>query len=285
MKPHKTDADDDVQIGLLAGAGRLPFMVAEGVKRAGRQLVVVGFRGSVDMALEGLAERFSLVGVTRWSTVIRLLHRWGVRRAVMVGCVAKDNMYSPVRLLQFLPDLRTAKLWYLRLRKDKRDLQVLNAVADELAGEGIELISSVEYCREHLACLGQMTKTAPSAQALADVEFGWRIARQSAVLDIGQALAVKERDIIAVEAMEGTDRMIERAGELCRQGGWTLVKVARPNQDLRFDVPTVGPSTIRRLRQCGGTCLAVEAARTIIVDKPETLALADKLRIPVLGRE
>jgi len=273
----------DEPVGLLAGAGRLPFMVAEGVKRAGRKLAIVGFRGSVEMGLQVLADRFSTVGVTRLSTVIRLFRRWGVHRAVMVGRVAKDTMYSPARLLQMFPDWRSARIWYLKLRKDRRDLHVLTAVADELAGEGIELISSVHYCTEHLAHEGQMTRTAPDPRALADAEFGWRIARRSADLDIGQAVAVKERDIIAVEAMEGTDRMIQRTGAICRGGGWTLIKVARHNQDMRFDVPTIGPDTIRRLSLCGGACLVVEAGRTIIVDKPQTLALADSLGIPVLG--
>ena len=280
---EQADRDDGAAIGLLAGSGQLPFMVAQGIKRAGRRLAVVGFRGSVDLALTRLSDRFSTVGVTRWSTVIRLFHRWGVRRAVMVGRVAKENMYSPARLVQFFPDYRTAKLWYVTLRQDKRDAKVLNAVAEELSREGIELVSSVKYCTEHLAHEGQMTRTSPTAPAMADVEFAWQIARRSADLDVGQAVAVKERDIIAVEAMEGTDRMIERAGSLCRGGGWTLVKVARPNQDMRFDVPTVGPDTIGRLKLCGGECLVVEAGKTIIIDKPRTLAYADELRICILG--
>lgn len=270
-------------VGLIAGAGRLPFMVAEGVRRAGRRLAVVGFRGSVDLALQSLADRFSVAGPTRLETVIRLLRRWSVRQAVMVGRVAKDSMYRPARLLHYFPDARTARMWYVKLRKDKRDNQVLTAIAEELAADGIELVSSVKYCQEHLAHEGLMTGRAPSDEARGDAQFGWQIARKSAELDIGQALAVKERDIIAVEAIEGTDRMIQRAGQLCRVGGWTLVKVARPMQDMRFDVPTVGPDTIRRLKECGGACLVVEAERTIIIDKPQTLQLADELGIPVLG--
>ncbi len=270
-------------IGLLAGGGRLPFMVAEGVKHAGRRLAIVGFRGSVDAGLAEFGDRFTLASMTRLNTIVRLFKRWRVRQVVMVGHVSKATMYNPLRILQLMPDLRTAKLWYGKLRKDRRDAKVLGALADELASDGIEMISSVEYCTEHLADEGQLTKLGPSAAAMADARFGWQIARQSADLDIGQALAVKDADIIAVEAMEGTDRMIQRAGELCRVGGWTLVKVARSDQDMRFDVPTVGPATIRRLKSCGGRCLVVEADRTIIIDKPRTLALADELRIPVLG--
>ncbi len=279
-----TSRPDDEPIGLLAGAGRMPLLVAQGVQRAGRRLAVVGLRGSVDRTLEAWADRFTLAGPTRLGTVIRAFQRWHVRRAVMIGHVNKGQMYSPARLVQFLPDVRTARIWYGKLRGDKRDNAVLLAVADELAGEGIELIDSTTFCREHLAGEGVMTRRAPSPEMRADAEFGWRIARQSAALDIGQALAVKERDIIAVEAIEGTSRMIRRAGELCRVGGWTLVKVARPDQDMRFDVPTIGPETLRLLHAAGGRGVVVEAGRTLIVDKPQTLALADELGLCVMGR-
>ncbi|MFW6154664.1 MAG: LpxI family protein [Planctomycetota bacterium] len=283
-EPKRIDPDDaEHPVGLIAGGGRLPFMVAEGVCRAGRRLAVVGFRGSVDEGLDRVADRFSLAGVTRWSTIIRLLRRWSVRRAVMVGRVAKDTMYTPAMVAHLMPDWRTLKLWYGKLARDRRDQEVLNTVAEELASEGIELISSVAYCTEHLAVEGTMTTVRPRGSAMGDVRFGWRIARRSAELDIGQALAVKDADIIAVEAMEGTDRMIQRTGKLCRSGGWTLIKVARPNQDMRFDVPTVGPDTLRRVKACGGACVVVEAGCTIIIDKPQTLALADELGIPVVG--
>ncbi len=175
------------------------------------------------------------------------------------------------------------RLYYRKVRGDRHNHALLLAVTDELSGEGIELVSSVEYCKEHLATAGVMTATPVPKAAAADVEFGWRIARSSADLDIGQSVAVKELAIIAVEAMEGTDAMIRRAGELCRTGRWTLVKVARPRQDMRFDVPTIGPETIRNLRNAGCTCLVVEAGKTLIVDKPVTLALADKLGIAVVG--
>ena len=150
--------------------------------------------------------------------------------------------------------------------------------------EGIELVSCVKYCREHLADEGLMTRTPLRRGLREDAEFGWRIARSSADLDIGQSIAVKDRDIIAVEAMEGTDAMIRRAGRLCRVGGWTMVKVARPKQDMRFDVPTIGPGTLRNLKDAKCVCLVVEAEKTFIVDKPATVALADKLGIAVVGK-
>ena len=177
-----------------------------------------------------------------------------------------------------------AWLWYVRVRKDKRDNAILLAVADELRAEGIEVVSSVKYCKEQLADEGVMTRMHPPRGCEADIEFGWRIARASAELDIGQSIAVKERDIIAVEAVEGTDEMIARAGRLCPVGGWTLVKVARPKQDMRFDVPAIGPNTLRNLTEAGCSCVVVEADRTMIVDKLATLALADSLGIAVLGK-
>jgi DUF1009 family protein len=274
----------EAPIGLIAGNGLLPVLIARGVRQAGRKLVVVGLRGQADEALRELADVFAWAGIARPGRWIRVLRRHGVAQTVMAGGVRKSAMYTPLRILRYLPDLRALRIWYRRLRHDRRDNAVLLAVADELAGEGIELMSSVEYVKEHLAGAGVLTRTPPSAMAAADAEFGFAIARQSADLDIGQALAVKERDIIAVEAMEGTDRMIQRAGELCKSGGWTLVKVARPGQDMRFDVPTVGEGTIRNLKAAGGVCLVVEADKTLILDKPATLALADKLGVAVVGK-
>jgi len=277
-------ATDAEPVGLMAGSGRLPFLIAKGVKQAGRPLVVIGLRGFASPRLQDLADHFRWAGVTRPSTWIAMLKKHGVREATMIGGVRKKVIYSPLRLLRYIPDLRAVRIWYFKVRKDKRDNAVLMAVADELRQEGIELVSSVRYCQEHLADEGLMTQTPIPRGAEEDVEFGWKIARASADLDIGQSLAVKERDIIAVEAMEGTDAMVRRAGRLCRVGGWTLIKVARPKQDMRFDVPTVGPSTIANLKDGKCVCLVLEAGKTLIVDKPATLALADKLKIAVVGK-
>ena len=144
--------------------------------------------------------------------------------------------------------------------------------------------NSTMYCKEHLATVGIMTKVQPSGAIKDDLEFGWQIARKVAELDIGQAVTVKEKEILAVEAIEGTAKMIERAGELCKSGGWTLIKVSKPSQDERFDVPCVGPDTIRNLAENGGKTLVVEAGKTIIIDKSETISLANQLGIAILGR-
>jgi DUF1009 family protein len=272
-------------VGLIAGSGRMPFLIADGIRQAGRPLVILGLRGAASVRLRTLADDFAWVGLTRMGGWLRKLTQMGVHEAVMIGGVRKKEIYSPLRLLRYIPDIRTARVWYHKLRKDKRDNAVLLAVADELRTVGIELVSSVKYCKEHLAQDGLMTHTPLPPEVASDVEFAWRIARASADLDIGQSVAVKERDIIAVEAMEGTDAMIRRAGRLCRVGGWTMVKVARPRQDMRFDVPTIGPSTIRNLKDAKCACLVIEADKTIIVDKPATLELADKLGLAVVGKK
>jgi hypothetical protein len=276
--------DRNEPVGLIAGSGRPPFMVAGGMRAAGRRLVIVGLAGLASPRLKDLADAFVWAGISRMSSWLSAMRRNGVKEAVMIGGVRKKEIYSPLRLLRYIPDFRSAKLWYFRLRKDKRDNAVLLAVADELRNEGIELVSCVKYCQEHLADEGLMTQTAPPSGVEADIEFAWRIARASADLDIGQSIAVKERGIIAVEAMEGTDAMIRRAGRVCRVGGWTMVKVARPKQDMRFDVPTIGPSTIRNLKDAKCVCLVVEAGKTLIVDKPATIALADRLGIALVGK-
>ncbi|RKY23616.1 MAG: LpxI family protein [Planctomycetota bacterium] len=271
-------------VGLIAGAGRVPLMVADGIIASGHKLVTLGISGFASDRLVGLSDEFTWGGIVRIGGWIRFFKRHDISQAVLVGSVRKGDMYSRLRVIKYMPDLRTMRLWYGKIRKDKRDNSILLTLADELANEGIHLMSSVEYCPEHLTELGCLTRTAPKNSVQEDIEFGWRIARASAELDIGQALAVKERDIIAVEAMEGTDAMIRRAGELCTHGGWTMIKVARPDQDMRLDVPAVGPDTMRLLAQAHCRCLVLEAERTIIVDKPTTLKLADKLGIAIVGK-
>jgi DUF1009 family protein len=139
------------------------------------------------------------------------------------------------------------------------------------------------YCKEHLATAGLMTTTPLRPSAEDDIEFGWEIVKKLGELDIGQAIAVKEKEVIAIEAIEGTAEMIKRAGRFCKSGGWTLIKASKPQQDMRFDVPCVGPDTIRSLAENEGKCLVVEAAKTIIIDKPETIKLANKLGIAIFG--
>lgn len=269
-------------LGIIAGAGRFPFLVAEGARAAGRPLVIVGLRGLADRSLADHADRFHWSGVVRLGRWIRLFRKAGVREAVMAGSVCKSEMYTRFRLIRYLPDWTSIKLWFFEVT-DRRNDTILRATADHMARKGITLVNSIQYCPDHMATEGVMTRRQLTEAQRADVEFGWRIAKEMGRLDIGQSIAVKEQEVIAVEAIEGTDRMIERAGELCRHGGWTLVKVAKPDQDLRFDVPTVGPDTITNLHRSRAAALVVEAGRTLVVDRPALLELADKLGIVVVG--
>jgi len=270
---------------LIAGEGRLPFMIAAGIRQAGLRVICVGLAGSVQPTLVQEVDVFYTVPLARPGRWIRKLKRHGVTSAVMAGRVAKGRIFTPWRILRYLPDWRAVRIWYWRLRKkNKQNETLLSALADELASGGIILEDSTKYCKEHLATEGPMTGHGPGASVAGDIEFGWPIVRKMAEMDIGQAIAVREREVIAVEAIEGTAEMIERAGRLCKAGGWTLLKAAKAHQDMRFDVPCVGPDTIRSLAANGGKCLVLEAGRTIIIDKPETLELADRMGIRVIGK-
>lgn len=280
-----TSPDDALPVlGLIAGQGRLPFLVAQGARQAGLKVICIGLADSAEPELVGCVDAFFWGAIARPGGWMRKLRRRGVTRTIMVGRVAKTKIYTPWRIVKYLPDWRALRIWYWRLRgKDKRNDSVLRAIADEFASGGIILEDSTMYCNEHLAGEGVMTRTQPSATNKADIAFGWPMVLEVGRLDIGQAIAVREREIIAVEAIEGTAEMIKRAGQLCKKGGWTLLKAAKPNQDMRFDVPCVGPDTIESLKRNGAACLAVEKNKTIIIDKPDTLALADKLGIAVVG--
>ncbi len=272
-------------LGLIAGDGRLPFLIAAGAKQSGLKVVCVGLAGIVNPQLAEEVDVFYNVAVARPGSWIRKLRKHGVTGTIMVGRVEKKRLFSSWRIMRYLPDWRAFRIWYWRLRiKDKLSNTLLGAIADELASGGIILENSTMYCKEHIADAGIMTKTNIGSSIESDIEFGWQIAKKLGELDIGQAVVVKEKEVIAVEAIEGTADMIERSGQFCRKGGWTLVKVAKPKQDMRFDVPCVGPDTIHGMAKNGGKCLVVEAGKTIIIDKPETIALADKLGITILGR-
>jgi hypothetical protein len=272
-------------VGLIAGQGRLPFMIAAGAKKAGAKVICVGLDGSTEESLAEEVDIFYTVPLARPGNWIRKLKKHGVTSAIMVGRVAKGRIFTPWRILRYLPDWRAVRIWYWRLRKEnKQNETLLSALADELASGGIILEDSTKYCKEHLATNGPMTGGGPGASLAGDIEFGWAIVKKIAEMDIGQAIAVKEREVIAVEGIEGTAEMIERAGRLCKSGGWTLLKAAKAKKDMRFDVPCVGPDTISSLAKNGAKCLVVEAGKTIIIDKPQTLALANQMGICVIGK-
>ena len=270
-------------LGLIAAGGRLPVLVAEGMKAAGHTVHCVGLVGQYESDLPDLCDDFSEAGALRLGAWAKALRKFGVSHAVMVGRVDKARMmHDWATIVKNSPDLRSGMMWF-KLRKDRRSGQILAAIADQLAKDGVQLIDSTTHIPDHLAEAGTMTRRTPTAGQRADIDFGWPLLQELLRLDIGQAISVRERDPIAVEAVEGTDRMISRTGELCGSGGWTLLKGARSGHDRRSDVPTVGPQTIENLHAAGGRCLALAAGDVIIIDKPDTLALADKLDIAIVG--
>lgn len=271
-------------IGLIAGGGRLPIVIAEGLRRIGHPIHALGLRNQYDPQLPSLCDSFRQVGVLRVGGWGKLLRQIGVRHAIMVGRVDKARfMYDPWSLVQNLPDFKTLVAWYKRLRHDRRSHAILAAIAEELGHSGVLLLDSTAPISDSLAEAGVMTRCQPSEAQRADVQFTWPLLSQTLRLDIGQSMAVRNRDIIAVEAVEGTDRMIERAGEISRAPGWTLCKGARAGHDRRSDVPTIGVRTIENLYRHGGRCLALAAGDVIMIDKHEVLDLADRLGVAVVG--
>ncbi len=272
--------------GLIAGSTELPLLVARGMRARGERVVCVGLRRHYDPALPGLCDEFHEAGLLQLGRWIRILGRAGATEATMVGAVSKRRVHDrwfPLSALRDLPDWRTVDLWYRRLRHDRRSGALLTAVAEELAKNGVNLVDTTRYIPEHLATEGTMGRVQPSRLAAGDIEFGWPLLERVSALDIGQCISVRGRDVVAVEAVEGTDAMIERTGTLCRAPGWTLLKTARAGHDMRADVPTIGLRTIERLAAGGAGCLALGVGRVILVDKPAVLAAADRAGIAVVG--
>jgi DUF1009 family protein len=270
-------------VGLLAGSGRFPVVFAEKARQLGIPVVCVGIRDEAPPELVGLVDRFYWTGVARMGRMIRCFKREGVRRAVMAGKVTKVRMHTPLRWLRLLPDWRTLRFWYSRRRPDNRDDTLLLGLIAEFAADGIRIESALDLCPELLVAPGTLTRRRPTPQEETDIAFGWELAKEMGRLDVGQSVAVKERAVLAVEAIEGTDQAILRAGSLCRAGGFVVVKVAKPQQDMRFDVPTVGLRTIESLRQAGGRVLAIEAGKTIILDQEGTIRQADRHGIAIVA--
>lgn len=270
-------------LGLIAGQGQLPLLVASGIKASGGRVCCVGLRDQFDQELPSICDEFHEAGIVQLGKWIKLLKKWDINQAIMVGRVAKTQMHDPLKLFRQIPDWRAVKLWYRHLRHDHRTAALLTALANELATNGINLIDSTTYIPQHMATPGLMTSTKPSEQQQGDIKFAWPLLEQIVELDIGQSIAVRERDVIAVEAVEGTSALIERAGKLCKAKGWTLLKTASADHDMRADVPTIGIETIQQLANAGAGCIALGAGRVILIDKPKVLEAAEKAKIAVLG--
>ncbi|HEX6185505.1 MAG TPA: UDP-2,3-diacylglucosamine diphosphatase LpxI [Pyrinomonadaceae bacterium] len=264
-----------MRYGLIAGNGKFPFLVVEGARRAGVEVAVAAIREETDPAIEQVAERVTWVGIGQLGRMIRFFKREGVEKAIMAGQVKHVQIFSGA-----LPDVRMLKMLISLPRRNTDAL--IGGVAAELAREGIELIDSTYFLKDQLPQEGVLTRRQPSAAERGDIEYGLEVAREIARLDLGQTIVVRARACVAIEAMEGTDETVRRAGRLAR-GRLTVVKVAKPNQDMRFDVPVVGVPTIETMAEAGATCLCLTAGKTLMFDREEMLQLADRRRIAVVA--
>ncbi len=271
-------------VGLLAGGGRFPFAFAEKARAVGLPVVCVGLSYEASPELATLVDHFSWAGVAKLGRMVRTFKRQGVTEIVMAGKVTKANYINkPWKLFSLLPDWRTIQFWYLRSRSNNTDDTLLLSLIKDFARDGLSFKSALELCPELLVTPGNLTQRPPSEREQRDIQFGWEMAKEMGRLDVGQSVAVKERAVLAVEAIEGTDKAILRAGELCRAGGFVIVKVAKPQQDMRFDVPTVGLATIETMKKAGARVLAIEADRTIVLDRDETVKLANRYGMTIIA--
>lgn len=268
-------AGDRERVGLIAGSGRFPVLFAETARRRGVEVIAVAHRGETDPELARVVAAITWIYPGELQTMIGALAAAGVRRAVMVGGIAKPRLFSDLR-----PDTRALAM--LQRVGTLRDDLVLRAVAAELEVDGIAVVPSTLYLQEIVPGAGVLGSRAPTSAEWADIGFGFRAAKVIGQFDVGQSVVVRSGAIVAVEGVEGTDATIRRAGQLAN-GDIVLVKVCKPTQDTRFDLPAVGPATVRALAEVRGRALAVEAGSTITLDRAEMVALADAADIAVVA--
>lgn len=263
-----------MNFGLIAGNGDFPFLVIEEARRQNATLAIVAIREETDRRIEAVAANVAWVGIGQLGKMISFFKKQRVEKAMMAGQVKHVQIFSGA-----LPDLRMLRMLYNLPRRNTDSL--IGGVADELAKDGIELIDSTYFMQNYLTTEGVLTKRKPDETERGNIEYGLRVAGEIARLDLGQTVVVRAKACVAVEAMEGTDACVKRAGELAK-GKLTVVKVSKPNQDMRFDVPVVGVPTIEAMISAGATCLCLTAGKTLIFDKAAMIRLADKHKISIV---
>lgn len=264
-----------MRYGLIAGNGRFPFLVIEGARKAGETLFVAAIKEETDADIEEAAEHVSWMGIGKLGRMISYFKDNGVTKVMMAGQVKHVQLFSGA-----IPDLKMVKmLWNLPRRNTDA---LIGGIADEMIKEGIELIDSTYFIKDSLAGKGVMTRRRPDKNEIENLEYGLEIANEIARLDLGQTIVVRAKACVAIEAMEGTDAVIQRAGELAN-GKLTVIKVAKPDQDMRFDVPVVGIPTIKAMAGAGATCLSVSAGKTLMFDRENMISLANEKNIAVIG--
>jgi len=262
------------KIGLIAGSGQFPLLFAHAAAQAGIRVIAVAFQGETDPALADYVEEFHLLKLGQLNRLIRAFQKAGITRAAMAGAINKTRLYTRIR-----PDWRAVKL--LNKLRNKKDDFILRAIAQELESEGIQIEPSTMLLPTLLAPEGILTRRKPNRREEADLAFGWHLAKGLGHLDVGQCLVVKNQSVLAVEGIDGTDATIIRGGELCREGA-VVVKVSKPRQDLRFDVPAVGLETVETMRRVKAKVLVIEAGKTIIFDQEKMIDTADACGISIV---
>jgi DUF1009 family protein len=270
-----------MRLGLIAGNGRFPFLVLDAARAQGHEVTIVAVKGEglpelVEAAAREPRAALHWVSLGHLGTCIRILNEAGASHAVMAGQVKHTKIFSGI-----VPDLTLLSV--LRRLKARNTDALISAIADVLRDKGIELVDSTELLRPLLAPSGTLTRRSLSAEEQVDLAFGYRMADAIAGLDIGQSIAVRDAAVVAVEAMEGTDEMIRRAGRLAGPG-IRVVKVAKPKQDMRFDVPVVGTATIEVMREVGATALSIDAGKALLIDGADVVHAADAAGIVIVGR-
>lgn len=264
------------RIGIIAGGGKFPLMVAESARKKGIHVVAVAHRGETDPALADRVDSVVWIDLGQLNRLIGALKENGVRKALMAGTITKSRMFGKIS-----PDARGLAL--ISRMTEFHDDGILRALADELTEEGLEIVSSIAYLPELVTPPGCLTRRQPDEAEKADIQFGWRMAKELGRLDVGQCVVVRNKTVLSMEALEGTDEAILRGGRLAREKA-VVVKVSKPNQDLRFDVPSVGPETVKVMSEVKASVLALEAGKTLIFDRPETIANADEWGISIISR-
>lgn len=273
----------------MAGWGRYPIVVAQSLKAAGHSVSCIGLANHADPALAEICDDYYPCGVGKLGYHIRYFHRRKITHATLAGKLFKDKLlFGRWGWLTQFPDLRTIRALFplfVTRKKNRNDDAILSTVVEEFAKSGITLSPATDFAPKLLVQPGILTRRHPTASERADIEFGWHLAKEMGRLDVGQTVVVRGRAVVAVEAVEGTDQCIVRAGQLCPLGGFTVVKVAKPQQDMRFDVPTIGIGTIQTLHASGGKVLAIEAGKTIVIDEAEVVKLADQHGLTIIALE
>lgn len=264
-------------VGLVAGWGELPVIVARSLRERGCRVITVGVAGHADPVLREISHRYLASGLGRMGQQAGWLNRQGVRRAFLAGKIFKSILFRRWAWLRHFPDPTTLRFFWGQFvtgRERRNDDRMLLTVTSLFASRGIEFMPATDFVPELLAACGWSAGPRLKPGQLKDVGMGWQLASEMGRLDVGQSVVVKGRAVLAVEAIEGTDECIRRAGQVCPAGGFTVVKVAKPHQDMRFDVPTIGPGTLRSMHEAGGRVLAIESGRTIVLGAAEVAKLA-----------